>query len=90
MKTDEERLIEYSETLGLFQRLTVSDLIRSHQTLRSMNVDVVEERRKHVQEAANRAYQDAYAYAMANEYIKVSDLAAMTLGELSGMLVDQQ
>lgn len=90
MKTDEEQLIEYSESLGLFQRMTVSDLIRSHKTLRSMNVDVAEERRRLVQEAAERAYQDAYHYAINNKYIKVSDLAAMTLGELCDMLADQQ
>ena len=83
MKTIEEKLAEYSSSLGLHESMTIDSLIASHRHLREKNVETNVAFRESIQAAIDKAEKDVYEYALVNNYIKVSVLGEMTFNELS-------
>mgnify|MGYP003448230842 FL=1 len=90
MKTPEQLLADYGQSLDLKMPLTVEALITSHRYLRSLNVDEGSLRNKRINEAVAVAKAAAYEHVLKGEYIKVSDLAKMTMGEISELIENVQ
>lgn len=88
MTPDEQLLADYSHSLNLVGSLTVEQLISSHRYLRSLNVDEHSLRNKRINEAVEAAKSAAYEQVLKGEYVKVSDLAKMTIGEISELIED--
>lgn len=70
-------------------RMTLSDLIRSHSHLRSLNLENNEQLIKNAQEARNRAYNQAYEYALQHEFISVERLRKMTMQEIANLIGEE-
>lgn len=86
MKNIEEKLAEYSSSLGLHDSMTIDSLIASHRHLREKNVETNVAFRESIQAAIDKAEKDAYEYALTHNYINVEDLALMTIGEISELI----
>jgi len=90
MKTNEQLLADYSNSLNLINVLTTEQLIESHRYLRSLNVDGSKLRSQLINEAVEVARVSAHEEVLKGEYIKVSDLAKMTIGEISELIENAQ
>ncbi len=86
MKTPEQLLADYGQSFDFKMPLTIEALIASHRYLRSLNVDESSSRNNRINEAVAVAKAAAYEHVLKGEYIKVSDLAKMTMGEISELI----
>jgi hypothetical protein len=86
--TTEEKLKEYSDLLGLYQAMTLDDLIASHQAIRSDNIKFHTEIRQIREEAVKRGYELGKSIALEQDYISRERLMKMTVQELVDLLGD--
>ena len=84
--TTKERLAAYAREVGI-DKWTLESLINSHRRLRSLNMDVAEERRRTLDEAYKFGLKEGRKEALEKEYVSIERLSKMTLSEIVGLLM---
>jgi flagellar biosynthesis/type III secretory pathway protein FliH len=86
--TAEEKIKQYGKTI-LYRDLTVEQLIASHSYLRELNKRSIEDYRKSGEDGYEQGRKQGYEEVTNNEYIAVSKLRSMTIGELAEFVFDE-
>ena len=84
--TARKRLAAYARELDI-ESLSLEGLIESHRRLRSMNIEITEERRRTMDEAYKHGKEEGRKEALEKEYVSLERLSEMTLSEIVGLLM---
>jgi len=82
----EFRLRDYSMEIGLWEPITLQELIESHRSLRKNNITFTQHLREAIVEAREEAYKQAYKDKVENGFISIDDLRSMTVSELCALV----
>lgn len=88
MKTETDLLQEYADEMGIGD-LTLSELIKSHRSLRELGTSLSDVRQKVVSEGYEYGMELGRNYAMEHKWISREDLKSMSLTELVGKLIEE-
>lgn len=85
-KIAKELLAKYAKEMDI-ESLSLGGLIESHRRLRSMNIEISEERRRIMDEAYEHGRKEGRKEALVKEYVSLERLSEMTLSEIVGLLM---
>lgn len=79
-------LHDYSKELGLYEPLTLEELIVSHRSLRSNNITFTQHLNETLKEAREEAYNRLYKDKTKLGFIAIDDLRVMTIAQLCELI----
>lgn len=91
MKSAEELVKEYGASLGsVCKDMTVQELIDSHRTIRAHNIEYMTNNRAVINAEVAHRVKIENEYLRTAVYVKVTDLAKMSLAEISALIEAQR